>query len=96
MNLPLEQLAQAAAEALPDAAQELYVYGGRPEESAQAAQALCDLGYSAVYDLGSLADWPYETITTEKENAPFWACSPLRISTAIPWTKRCLRITSSR
>ena len=54
VNLPLEQLAQAAAEALPDA-----------------AQALCDLGYSAVYDLGSLADWPYETITTEKENAPF-------------------------
>ena len=71
VNLPLEQLAQAAAEALPDAAQELYVYGGSAEESAQAAQALCDLGYSAVYDLGSLADWPYETITTEKENAPF-------------------------
>ncbi len=71
VNLPLEQLAEAAAEALPDAAQELYVYGGSAEESAQAAQALCDLGYSAVYDLGSLADWPYETITTEKENAPF-------------------------
>ena len=71
VNLPLEQLAEAAAQALPDAAQELYVYGGSVEESAQAAQALCDLGYSAVYDLGSLADWPYETITTEKENAPF-------------------------
>lgn len=71
VNLPLEQLAEAAAEALPDAAQELYVYGGSAEESAQAAQALCDLGYRAVYDLGSLADWPYETITTEKENAPF-------------------------
>ena len=82
VNLPLEQLAQAAAEALPDAAQELYVYGGSAEESAQAAQALCDLGYSAVYDLGSLRR--------------SWACSPLRISTAIPWTKRCLRITSSR
>ena len=35
VNLPLEQLAQAAAEALPDAAQELYVYGGSAEESAE-------------------------------------------------------------
>ena len=71
VNVPLGQLAEAAPAALTSAQQQLFVYGGSGEESTQAAQALCEMGYSAVYDLGSFADWPYETISTARENAPF-------------------------
>ena len=38
----------------------ILVYCRSGRRSALAAQALHDLGYSAVYDFGGIIDWPYE------------------------------------
>ncbi len=43
-----------------DAPVMLYCRSGR--RSAEAAQTLLDAGYTNVYDLGGIIDWPYDTV----------------------------------
>jgi len=63
--LPHDEIVTRAAIDLPDKSTPILVYcysGGR---SAIAAQILTSLGYSTVYDLGGILDWPYETETAD-------------------------------
>lgn len=55
--------ADSAAAVLPAKDETVLVYCRSGRRSAIAAQALADLGYTAVYDFGGILDWPYEVVT---------------------------------
>ena len=55
--------AESAAAILPAKDETVLVYCRSGRRSAIAAQALADLGYTAVYDFGGIIDWPYEVVT---------------------------------
>lgn len=59
--LPVEELADRLDELPPDKQTILVVYCRTGRRSAIAAQILLEAGYLAIYDLGGIADWPYET-----------------------------------
>ena len=59
--LPVDEIGQRAPEALPDKSATLFVYCRSGRRSAIAADELSALGYTSVFDLGGIIDWPYET-----------------------------------
>jgi len=59
--LPLSDLAADAASVLPDLDAKIIVYCRSGNRSAQAATILDGLGYTHIYDMGGIIDWPYET-----------------------------------
>lgn len=59
INLPLSQLAEKVVQIIPDCAQEIIVYCRTGSRSMDAAYQLISMGYTNVYDLGSIADWHY-------------------------------------
>lgn len=61
--LPVDEIGQRAGEVLPDTSATLFVYCRSGRRSAIAADDLSKRGYTAVYDLGGIIDWPYETET---------------------------------
>ncbi len=60
--IPHDQLAQRAAEELPNQRAVILVYCRTGRRSEAAAKTLVELGYNHVYDFGGITDWPYETI----------------------------------
>ena len=60
--LPLRELdAVSAAEAIPSHDTPVLVYCRSGRRSREAALILAELGYTEVYDIGSLIGWPYGT-----------------------------------
>lgn len=59
--LPVDELADRLNELPPDKQTILIVYCRTGRRSAIAALILLEAGYLAIYDLGGIADWPYET-----------------------------------
>ena len=60
--LPLRELdASSAAEAIPSHDTSVLVYCRSGRRSREAALILAELGYTEVYDIGSLIGWPYGT-----------------------------------
>lgn len=59
--VPNEEIAGTPPELLPDLDAPLLVYCRSGRRSAEAAQKLTDMGYTAVFDMGGIIDWPYET-----------------------------------
>ena len=60
--LPLDELdAASAAEAIPSHDTSVLVYCRSGRRSREAALILAELGYTEVYDIGSLIGWPYGT-----------------------------------
>ena len=59
--LPVDELANRLNELPADKQTILVVYCRTGRRSAIAAQILLEAGYLAIYDLGGIADWPYET-----------------------------------
>ena len=60
--LPLGELdAASAAEAIPSHDTPVLVYCRSGRRSREAALRLAELGYTEVYDIGSLIGWPYGT-----------------------------------
>ena len=60
-NLPLSALGAQSPLLPSDQEAEIVVYCRSGQRSARAAGKLSALGYSNVYDLGGIQDWPYET-----------------------------------
>lgn len=61
--LPLDAIdAETAAAVAPDKDEPVLVYCRSGARSAEAAQALAQLGYRHVYDFGGIIDWPYDTV----------------------------------
>ncbi len=60
--LPDTEVADKAAELLPDKNALILIYCRSGRRSALAANTLAGMGYSRVYDFGGIIDWPYETV----------------------------------
>ena len=56
-----ETIADTAPDALTDKDAALLVYCRTGVRSKQASDTLVSLGYTQVYDMGGIVDWPYET-----------------------------------
>lgn len=63
--LPNEDIGTARPAQLPVLDTPIYVYCRSGRRSADAAAKLADMGYTALYDLGGISSWPYETETGE-------------------------------
>lgn len=62
LSLPLGRLRALAPAALPDRDAPVLVYCQSGVRSAQGAAVLDHMGYTQVYDLGGIVNWPYETV----------------------------------
>ena len=66
--IPLDGLVAKAPELLKDKASTIFVYCRSGNRSATAAKQLIGLGYTSVYDMGGIVNWPYETETEKALN----------------------------
>ena len=62
INIPNETIGTAAQDALPNKEATLVVYCRSGVRSHQASDKLVDMGYRAVYDMGGIIHWPYDTV----------------------------------
>lgn len=65
VNIPLDLLEEKIAASVPDRQQEIILYCRSGNRSKEAAHLLSSMGYSNVFDLGAISDWPFE-----KESLP--------------------------
>jgi rhodanese-related sulfurtransferase len=61
--LPLNEITLRALDVLPDKNATIIVYCRSGNRSAQAVELLYGLGYTKLYDLGGILDWPYDTVS---------------------------------
>ncbi len=59
--IPVEAIKTQAPDMLPDKNAAIFVYCRSGNRSAIAAQALADMSYTNVFNLGGINNWPYET-----------------------------------
>lgn len=59
--IPVDTIKEQTKDKLPDKNAVIFVYCRSGNRSATAAKALSSMGYTNVYDLGGIIDWPYET-----------------------------------
>ncbi|MCL2672313.1 MAG: rhodanese-like domain-containing protein [Clostridiales bacterium] len=60
--IPDYELADRAETELPNKDARILIYCRSGRRSANAANALIELGYTNVYDFGGIIDWPFETV----------------------------------
>ena len=60
--IPNDEIEARAKAELPDKDQLIFVYCRSGVRSANAAGTLAGMGYSNVYNMGGIIDWPYEII----------------------------------
>lgn len=60
--LPLAEIEERHLEMMPDKDATYIIYCRSGNRSVEAILKLQELGYSSLYDLGGIIDWPYETI----------------------------------
>ena len=63
VNIPLSRILTDSTRLLPDKSREIIVYCHSGERSKTACLELCNMGYTNVYDLGGIIDWPFEVVT---------------------------------
>jgi len=61
--IPVEGIDSDAPVKLTDKAAVIFVYCRSGRRSAIAVEVLTLMGYTKVYDLGGIEDWPYETVS---------------------------------
>lgn len=61
ISLPLNELDEKASSILQILDQPIVLYCRSGNRSAQAAKLLIEKGYTNIYDLGGINNWPYET-----------------------------------
>ena len=61
--IPSTELSRRAPAELPDKEALIILYCRSGNRSAAAARELADLGYTRVFDLGGIIDWPYEVVS---------------------------------
>ena len=59
--IPVDVIETEAAEKLKDKNATIFVYCRSGRRSITASEALVKMGYTKVYNLGGIIDWPYET-----------------------------------
>lgn len=63
VNIPLPEVPEKVQAAFPDKTAPIMVYCHSGRRSAEAAARLEAAGYTKIYDLGGIKDWPYEVTT---------------------------------
>lgn len=61
--IPVDEIEKDAYEKLIDKNAVIFVYCRSGRRSATASEALVRMGYTDVYNLGGIIDWPYETVS---------------------------------
>jgi len=61
--IPYDEIASRAASELPDKSALILVYCKSGNRSSTAAHTLVGMGYTNVYDMGGIQDWPYDTVS---------------------------------
>ncbi|MCL2766458.1 MAG: rhodanese-like domain-containing protein [Peptococcaceae bacterium] len=61
--LPVSEIAERAETELPDKSALIIMYCRYGVRSANAAEILTGMGYTEVYNLGAITDWPYATMS---------------------------------
>lgn len=61
--IPLDTIAADAGKIIPDRNAKLFVYCRSGHRSRLAVQKLLGLGYTRVFDLGGIINWPYGTVS---------------------------------
>jgi phage shock protein E len=64
--MPVGTLEIEAVKSLPNKDSEIIVYCASGSRSLMAARILMKLGYTKVYNLGGIFNWPYETVSGNK------------------------------
>lgn len=60
--IPNEDIGTETPAELPDLDAVIFVYCRSGRRSKEAVEKLVAMGYTAVYDIGGIIDWPYETV----------------------------------
>ena len=63
--IPNESIADSQPEELPDLDQVILIYCRSGNRSKQAAEKLCRIGYTNLYEFGGILDWTGEIVTEE-------------------------------
>ena len=61
--IPVEEIEKIAPSKLTDKNAIIFVYCRSGRRSAIASAALVKMGYTGIFDLGGINDWPYETVS---------------------------------
>ena len=61
--IPVSELAERSGAELPDKTSTILVYCQSGRRSESAARLLLSLGYTTVYDMGGITNWPYPTVS---------------------------------
>ena len=61
--IPVQEIENRATSELPDKNVVIFVYCRSGARSANAAKILVGKGYTHIYDIGGIIDWPYETVS---------------------------------
>jgi rhodanese-related sulfurtransferase/thiol-disulfide isomerase/thioredoxin len=67
INIPVETIADEKPAELPDLDALIIIYCRTGNRTRTAYEKLAELGYTNVYDMGGIVDWPYETVTEMSE-----------------------------
>ena len=62
--IPYDEIGARAPTELPDKTARILVYCLSGSRSSAAAHTLVGLGYTNVYDMGGISDWPYGTVNS--------------------------------
>ena len=68
LSLPLDRLHQEVTQKIPDKATPVFVYCLTGRRSANGVKILTELGYSNVYNMGAMANWPGKIETGAKND----------------------------
>lgn len=63
INIPVESITTEKPAQLMDLGKTILVYCRTGIRAATASKKLADIGYTSIYDMGGIVDWPYETVT---------------------------------
>ncbi|WP_343185188.1 rhodanese-like domain-containing protein [Anoxynatronum sibiricum] len=62
MLIPLQVLAEEAPLQLSDKDATIFIYCRSGRRSLEAAKMMLEMGYTQIYDLGGILDWPYDVV----------------------------------
>jgi phage shock protein E len=62
INIPVESIGTEKPDGLPDLDAVILVYCRTGIRAANASGKLADIGYTQIYDMGGIVDWPYDTV----------------------------------
>ena len=70
LHIPVGEIAERLPELVPDTGTELIFYCKAGVRAQSAMETAMELGYTRVYNLGGLSDWPYEVAHDATEDTP--------------------------